>query len=100
MGWNARLNSGIVVRQSDGVKFSDVNIHAIEEMWIDDLENIRIHRQYCPGFVEFVQYEVACVTQRGPEKVAEFIGWTNGDVEFVFGITREKHNFHPQSVLK
>jgi len=100
MGWNARLTSGIIVRQDDGVSFLSVDLHSIEEMWLDGLERVSIHRKCCPGFVEFVQYETACVSAAGNEKTGEYIGWTDGQVEFVIGRTRERHSFHPASRVR
>ncbi|KPK91121.1 hypothetical protein AMJ80_07665 [bacterium SM23_31] len=100
MGWNARLSSGIIIRQQDSVAFGEVDLHDIQEMWLDGLERASIHRKLCPDFIEFVQFEVAQAMQDGPKKIGEFIGWTNGKVEFILGITKEKHNFHPGSRLK
>jgi len=100
MGWNARLSSGIIVCQRDGITFADVDLHDIQEMWLDGLENASIHRKLCPGFIEFVQFEEAHAMPEGPKKMGEFIGWTNGKVEFILGITKEKHNYHPKSRLK
>jgi len=97
MGWNARLRSGIIVRQENGTRFRDVDLYEIEEMWLDGLETAPIDRRRCPGFLEFIQYETGCVTARGAEKTGEFIGWTDGEAEYVTGITTERHRFHPQS---
>lgn len=100
MGWNARLSSGIIIRQREGIKFADVDLDDVQEMWLDGLEKASIHRKFCPGFIEFLQFEVAQAMPDGPKKIGEFIGWTNGKVEFILGITKEKHNFHPKSRLK
>ena len=100
MGWNARLSSGLVLRQRDGVNFSDVDLHNIRELWLDGLEKTSLHKGFCPGFVEFIQFETALINGNSTQKTGEFIGWTNGTKEFVMGITTEKHNFHPESRLK
>ncbi|MCH7783546.1 hypothetical protein IID62_10835 [candidate division KSB1 bacterium] len=100
MGWNARLSSGLVLRQRDGVNFSDVDLHNIRELWLDGLEKTSLHKGFCPGFVEFIQFETALIKGNSTQKTGEFIGWTNGTKEFVMGITTEKHNFHPESRLK
>ena len=100
MGWNARLSSGLVLRQRDGVRFADIDLQEIREMWLDGLERASILSKLCPGFVEFVQFETALAEPHGPKKVGEYIGWTNGEEEIILGITKEKHSFHPQSRLK
>ena len=100
MGWNARLRSGIIVRQRDGIKFTETDLHNIEEMWLDGMECVVINRSFCPGFVEFVQFETAQATPTGCEKQGQFIGWTNGDMEYIIGSTIERHNFHPESKFK
>lgn len=100
MGWNARLKSGLVFRQNDGIRFIDLRLHEIEEMWLDGLEKASISRKNCPGFAEFIQYETALMTGVNTEKTGEFIGWTNGDVEFVLGVSSEKHNNHPESKIR
>ena len=94
------MKSGVIVRQRDGVRFCDVDLHSIAEMWLDELERVSIRREGCPGFVEFIQFETARATLSGAEKTGEYIGWTNGEVEFVLGITKERHTFHPQSRCK
>ncbi|MFC1555119.1 hypothetical protein ACFL7D_10820 [candidate division KSB1 bacterium] len=100
MGWNAKFRSGIIVRQQDGIIFSKIDLNEIQEMWLDGLEKISIDRIFCPGFIEFVQFETAITSNKGSRKIGEYIGWTNGESEFIIGITKEKHNFHPQSSLK
>lgn len=100
MGWNARLSSGLVLRQQDGINFSDTGLHSITELWLDGLEKTSIHKDLCPGFVEFIQFETAVIIGRSTKKTGEFIGWTNGKKEFVMGVTTEKHNYHPESRLK
>lgn len=97
MGWNARYKSGIIVRQADGLKFNDSDLHTIEEMWLDGLERAAINRKYCPGFVEFVHFESAEVVNYGIKKTGEFIGWSDGDTEYLVGISIEKHIGHPDS---
>jgi hypothetical protein len=100
MGWNARLTSGIIARQQDGVRFFDMDLHSIEELWLDGLEQASIRRDRCLGFIEFIQYETARAIPTGVEKTGEYIGWTNGEVEFVLGITCERHSFHPKSRVR
>ncbi|MFC1556149.1 hypothetical protein ACFL67_03610 [candidate division KSB1 bacterium] len=100
MGWNARMRSGIILRQADGLAFTETDLHSIEEMWLDGLEKLAINSRFCPGFVEFVYFATAVASDVVPEQVAEFIGWTDGDREYVIGISREKHVFHPQSRMK
>ena len=100
MSWNARLRSGVVIRQRDNVSFFDVDLYSIEEMWLDGLENAAINRRFCPGFKEFIQFNVAYITPQGARMAGEFIGWTNGEKEFVIGVTDENHSFHPDSKCK
>ncbi len=100
MGWNVRLRSGIITRQADGSRFTDIDLHNIDEMWLDGMENIVINKMYCPGFVEFVQFETACTVPEGCEKQGQFIGWTDGRLEYLVGYTKEMHCFHPESKVK
>ncbi len=94
------MRSGVILRQEAGFSFKDIELHNIEEMWLDGLENVTLNRRICPGFSEFIFFESAVVSGDELKKVAEFIGWTNGQTEFLAGISREKHCFHPQSRLK
>ncbi len=100
MGWNARLSSGVVIRQADGVRFNSLNLLDIEEMWLDGMGNLSFDKKYCRGFVEFLQYEVGRATAGSQNKIGEFIGWSDGTSEYVMGISLEKHSFHPQSCRK
>ncbi|MFC1493491.1 hypothetical protein ACFL6O_05970 [candidate division KSB1 bacterium] len=100
MGWNARLRSGIIIRQRDGMNFTETDLHNIKEMWLDSMDNIVINRNFCPGFIEFVQFETAYAKPTGCEKQGQFIGWTNGETEYIIGLTKERHSFHPDSKVK
>ena len=100
MGWNVRMSSGLVLRQRDGINFPDVDLHSIMELWLDGLEKASIHKKMCPGFVEFLQFETAMTSGNIPQKTGEYIGWTNGKVEYILGVTVEKHNYHPKSRMK
>ncbi len=100
MGWNAKMESGIVLRQSNGLKFTDLKIDQIEVMWLDNLENIQLNKYFCPGFVEFVQFETAEADLVGVNTIAQFIGYSDGDLEYLIGMSKEKHNFHPETKIK
>lgn len=100
MGWNARIVSGDVISECEVVKFRDIPLHDIEEMWLDGLENLKMKKDECVGFVEFVQFGTAGARPDGVVKLGEYIGWTNGEYEFVIGISLERHSFHPETKCK
>lgn len=100
MGWNARMKSGGIYRQRDGRRFTEIDLHEIEEMWLDGLEGVSIDRRFCPGFREFVCFETGAAGPAGQTKLAEFIGWTDGAVEYLVGRSAERHAFHPHSAFR
>ncbi len=108
MGWTTKLFSGEIIKESENIKWNDVNIHLIESLWIDGFEKYKILRKSKKNFMEFVQFKTAAVDINGRFFIeSRCIGWTDGKQEFIIRFNErnksisteiiERIHFHPLS---
>nr|BDD44111.1 hypothetical protein 4 [bacterium] len=98
------------MKESDAVRWNDVNIHLIEKLWIEGFEEYVLTRGRLENFVEFIQYKTASF-EIGREVYIESrnIGWTDGEAEYVLTFfengnkvireINERVHFHPLSLI-
>jgi len=109
MGWVTRLCTGEIIREDERMSWNSINIHSIEELWIEGWEGYKIRRRYRPGFLEFVQFKTAVLDNSGLLcKENQCIGWTNGIHEFLYRVNLKNKkvtieiirriHFHPLSL--
>ena len=94
MGWNAIDKKGRLYFESGKYSWNELDIDSIEMVWLDALPFLRIHRNI-KNFKHFIHYYEFC-SENGLMKVeGEFIGWTDGEKEYVVGMSYKNHP-HPR----
>lgn len=110
-GWVAQFRDGQCLRENDGYKWNDINIHLLEKLWLESFEHFGLERDRYPAFLEFVQFKTGILDNRGNIQMeSQCIGWTDGVNEMIYRMTpglmvvtievQLRVHFHPLSIIK
>ena len=92
----------------NNLSWDDVDIHLIENLWLDGFERYKISRKNVKNFLEFVQFKTAAMYNKGNFYIeSRCIGWSDGEREYLLRINEKSHkvtkdmikrvHFHPLS---
>ena len=110
MAWLAELADGTIIRERDGARWADVDIHAVVRLWLRGHEQRAWARRNDPALVEFIQFRTARVEPGGALRAeSQSVGWTDGQWEHLYRVDAAtgagtfeqgpRVHYHPRSRL-
>ena len=109
IGWAALMQDGRCLREKDGLRWDEIDIHTIQKLWLETFESCALERSTYSRLLEFVQYKTGAVGVGGVTAFeSQCVGWTDGVHEMIYRVSpgsravrieiHPRNHFHPKSL--